>query len=122
VLVEADLAVHAVTEAGGAIAAIGSYADRSALLSAAQADYLAFLTQRRSAPTAEPGERVRSAQLVSVPLRLAAFCDEARLRAAARRSLDEALGWETRAVRSARTLTEWALRQALMGSATGELA
>lgn len=110
VLVEAELAIEAVTDAGATISLIGTYDDRESQLSQAQADYVDVLCQR--APVESWSQS--AAGLAAVPVRLLSFCDEPRLRLAVRRDLDQVLRWEMEAVRAGRTLTEWVLRQALM--------
>jgi len=114
VLLEAELAVHAVIEAGGTPARLGSHKDRSASLSAAQSDYLEFIAKRQASQAPAQQPTTSSAELVVVPVRLLPFCDESLLRVAVHRDLGQALRWEEHAARSGRTLTEWTLRQALM--------
>src|SRR4051794_14255424 len=117
VLLEAQLAVHAVTEAGGSPSVIGSHVDRSASLAPAEWNYLEFISQR---PAGHASGRRRpslaATSIVAVPVRLVPFCDESLLCDAVRRDLAHALRWEEQAVRSGRTLAEWALRQALLAA------
>jgi hypothetical protein len=120
-LVEARLALQAVVEAGGRPSLIGRHNDREASLSRAAEDYLALL---RQGPEDRPRPQRREAPalgLVPIPTRLLAFCDQAALLSALAGDLELALNWEAQAVRAGRTLTEWALRQALL-SITGPLA
>lgn len=116
VLLEAELAVHAVLEAGGTPSLIGRHEDRAVCLSAAQSDYLACINRRPGGHGSGEWRPASSAVVVAIPVRLLPFCDETVLRTAVRRELAHALRWEEHAMRSGRTLTEWALRQALMAA------
>jgi hypothetical protein len=116
VLVDAELADRAVGEAGLLMRRLKLRSDAVALLSAAQADYLDFLAGASAGEPLARRPRPGAGGPAMVPVRLLPFCDPSLLDVAVRRDLGEALRWERLAMRSGRTLVEWALRQALVAT------
>jgi hypothetical protein len=114
-LFEATLVRADLRQAGADESCITFRDGAPAVLSAAEADYLRALTVGRGrAPRRKPS---KGPGVFPLPVRLMSRCSRELIDEALAGDAEQALSWETRAVREGRTMLEWALSRALLARA-----